>query len=289
MEGSIPASRDSSFHDRGFALLLVLWTVVLLSLIGTRIAASGRTEALLAANLRDAAVTEAAADGAVYEAAFHLLDAPSRCWAADGAKHVLAMPGGVAVEVRVESEEGKVNPNLASAELLVALLREVGAGTRTAGTVSDNILLWRFPGARPGVNDPVLTAYKAAGLAYGPAGAPFGSLDELGAVLGMAPALLARLRPYLSLYVTDAPDPASADPTVLAAMRAVLGGDAALTGASNGLRGARGGVPAVVGVTAAATGPNGTRFVRRAVLRLGGQERGANPVQVLAWDTPDAR
>jgi len=277
---SVPAHRD-----RGFALLLVLWTMVLLSLIETRIAASGRAQAQLAANVRDAAVTQAAANSAVQEAAFRLLDAPPRRWAADGAKHVVAMPGGVAVEVRVESEEGKVNPNLASAALLVALLREVGADTRTAGLVADNILLWRFPWTRPGANDPALTAYRAAGLAYGPAGAPFRSLDELGAVLGMTPALLARLRPYLSLYVTDAPDPASADPTVLAAIRAVLGGDAALTGAASSLRGTRGGVPAVVGVTAAATGPNGTRFVRRAVLRLG-QERGAEPVQILGWDTP---
>ena len=134
-------------RERGFALLLVLWTMVLLSLIGTRIAASGCAQAQLAANVRDAAVTEAAADGAIQEAAFHLLDAPPRRWAADGAKHVLAMPGGVAVEVRIESEEGQVNPNLASAELLVALMREVGADRRTAGTVSDGILLWGHAGS----------------------------------------------------------------------------------------------------------------------------------------------
>lgn len=287
MTGGVPASGDGGRRDRGFALLLVLWTMVLLSLIGTRIAASGRAEAQLAANVRDAAVTEAAADGAVHEAAFHLLDVPPRRWAADGSKHLLAMPGGVAVEVRVESEEGKVNPNLASAELLVALLREVGADTRTAGTVSDNILLWRFPWTRPGANDPALTAYRAAGLDYGPAGAPIRSLDELGAVLGMTPALLARLRPYVSFFADDAPDPASADPTVLAAIRAVLGGDAALTGSAIGLRSTRGSIPAVVGITAVATGPNGPQFVRRAVLRLG-QERGANPARVLAWDTPGA-
>jgi len=288
VKGGVPASGSTGGRERGFALLLVLWTMVLLSLIGTRIAAGGRAEAQLAANVRDAAVTQAAADGAVQEAAFHLLDAPPRRWAADGGKHVLAMPGGVAVEVRVESEEGKVNPNLASAALLVALLHEVGADSRTAGTISDNILLWRFPWTRPGANDPALTAYRAAGLDYGPAGAPIRSLDELGAVLGMTPALLARLRPYVSVFAGDAPDPASAGPPVLAAMRAVLGGDAALTGSAIGLRNTRGGVPAVVGVTAAATGPNGTRFARRAVLRLG-QERGANPAQVLAWDTPDAR
>jgi len=270
--------RDASgARQRGFALLLVLWTMVLLSLIGTRIAASGRAEAQLAGNVRDAAMTEAAADGAVQEAAFHLLDAPPRRWAADGGKRLLAMPGGVAVEVRVESEEGKVNPNLASAALLSALLREVGADTRTAGLVADGILQWRFPWARQGGNDPALTAYKAAGLAYGPAGAPFRSLDEVGAVLGMTPELLARLRPNLSLFATNDPDPASASPTVLAAIRAVVGGADLASAAQQE-------APSVVGITAVAAGPNGTRFTRHAVLRLS-QERGAEPAQVLAWDT----
>lgn len=48
-------------------------------------------------------------------------------------------------------------------------------GTRvaaTAGLVADNVLLWRFLWARPGMNDPALSAYKVAGLAHGPAGAP---------------------------------------------------------------------------------------------------------------------
>jgi len=195
------AAAGAPARQRGFALLLVLWTMVLLSLIGSRIAASGRAEAQLAANVRDAAVTEAAADGAVQEAAFHLLDAPPRRWAADGSARRLQMPGAV-VEVRVESEDGKVNPNVASAALLAALLHEAGADTRTAGLVADSILRWRFPWVRPGMNDPTLAAYKAAGLNYGPAGAPFRSLDEVGAVLGMTPDLLNRVRPYLSLYAT---------------------------------------------------------------------------------------
>ncbi len=87
----------------------MLWTTALLSLIGTRtFAASGRAQARLAAEVRDAAVTQAAADGAVQEAAFHLLETPPQRWAANGIKYLVAMPGGVAVEVRVESEEGKV-------------------------------------------------------------------------------------------------------------------------------------------------------------------------------------
>ena len=106
--------------DRGFALLLVLWTMVLLALIATRIAAAGRAEAQLAANLRDAAVAQAAADGAVQEVVFHLLAEGDQRWAPSG-RHRVAL-AGAAVEVGIEDLAGRVNPNTASPELLRALL-----------------------------------------------------------------------------------------------------------------------------------------------------------------------
>jgi len=258
----------------GFALLLVLWTMVLLSLIGTRIAATGRVEAQLAANIRDAAVTEAAADGAVQDAAFRLLAAPARRWPAGGIEGSLVLPG-VAVAMRVESEEGRVNPNLASAELLKALVRAAGADTQSAASVAAAIVEWRFPG---GAEDAAMRAYRAAGLAYGPPGRSFRSLDELGAVRGMTPALLAALMPHLSLFATGDPDAADAAPIVLAAMRAATG---------QAPRSARGGVPpSMVRITATAAGPNGTRFTRRAVLAL--NRKNAVPVRVLSWDAPGA-
>ena len=272
-------------HQRGFALLLVLWAMVLLSLIGARIAASGRAEAQLAANVRDAAVTEAAADGAVQEAAFHLLDPSPARWAAGDAARGLAMPGA-AVTVRIESEDGKVNPNLASAALLEALLRETGADARAARQVADAILAWRFPWSRAaGASDPQIAAYRAAGLGYAPPGAPFRSLDEVGAVLGMTPALLARVRPYLSLYADAEPDAASASRPVLAALSALNGGATPPRNAGPADE------PRVVSVTAAALGPNGTRFARHAILRVSAQpsssgQTAPDPVEVLGWDVP---
>ena len=48
---------------RGFALLLVLWTLVLVSLIVSQLLASGRSAVRIATNLRAASVAEAAAVG----------------------------------------------------------------------------------------------------------------------------------------------------------------------------------------------------------------------------------
>ena len=258
---------------RGFALVLVLWTMVLLSFIGTRIASSGRMEAQLAANIRDAAVVEAAADGAVQQAAFHLLDTSPDRWQADGKEHAVSI-GAAAVTIRAESEDGRINPNLASPELLAALLRQVGADTGTADKVAFAMTEWRFPtGLAPSAN-PTLRPYRAAGLPYGPTGAPFRDLDELSAVLGMTPELLARATPYLSLNVRGDPDPAYAAPVVLQAIRAASGGRVPPSSTA-------GRPPDLVRITAAATGPSGSRFTRQAVVLL--NRTGQPLTTVLGW------
>lgn len=260
-------------RERGFALLIVLWSVVLLSLLGTAITASGRTDIQLATNLRAAARAEAAADGAIYEAAFHLLD-PASPWAADGRPH-LVQNAAVAIEVRIEDEAGKINPNTATPELLRALLHAVDADARTSDELPVAIADWRFPSSntRPGAAK--APEYRAAGLPYAPPGAPFESLDELGAVLGMTPVLLGRLVPHLSIYNDRDPAPQMADPVVRQALREVYGPlpDAAGRGAP--LR--------TVTVVVSAQTAEGARFVRRATLRLGAGPKDA-PVQVLTWE-----
>jgi general secretion pathway protein K len=57
----------------GFALLIVLWTMVLLALLVAQFTTTGRNEVQVAANLRANAVTEAAADGALFEAIMRLV------------------------------------------------------------------------------------------------------------------------------------------------------------------------------------------------------------------------
>lgn len=261
--------------DRGFALLIVLWSLVLLALLGSQLAAAGRGETRLAANLRAGAVAEAAADGAIHEALFHLLDSSNRHWPADGTPRQIRVPGAI-VELRVTTEAGKVNPNTAQPELLRALLHAVGADERTAAAVAVAIADWRFPDAQDHPLQAKAPQYRAAGRDYGPPSEPFQTIDELGLVLGMFPALLARLAPHLSIYHDGDPDPAAADPVVRQAIQ-----DA------TGVAPQAGGGPrdeSVVAITATARGANGTRFVRRAIAGIGGhtQER---PYRILSWES----
>ena len=65
--------------------------------------------------------------------------------------------------------------------------------------------------------------YRAAGLPYGPPGTPFQSVDELADVLGMTPALFARLAPHLTVFTDGDPDLSTRDPVVSSALRDISG------------------------------------------------------------------
>jgi general secretion pathway protein K len=208
------AARRHARGDRGFALLIVLWSMVLLSLLFSRLVSAGRSEAEIAFNLRRAAELQAQADGVLYTVIFGLLGGPGP-WRADGAVRRLRLPAAVA-SVSVVNLAGRINPNAAPPALLEALLHAVGADATTARNVSQAIADWRSPDVQGPFEAP---QYRAAGLSYLPAGSPFQSLDEIGLVLGMTPELLADLAPHLSLYNADNPDPRFADAVVRQALK----------------------------------------------------------------------
>lgn len=267
---SRPDHRPSA--ERGFALLIVLWTLVPIALLFVMLTAAARSDARLTANLRDAAELEAVADGAIYTTLFDLLQ---RRGAARDSPPAAARLPGADVAVEVDSQSGLVNPNIAAADLLAALLVRLGADPGQGSRVAGAIVEWRSPGRQAGRNGAKAAQYRAAGLGYGPPGAPFESLGELGDVLGMTPALLAALAPHLTLYSDGDPDPALADPVVRATLRDLgiveRAGQAAPTG--------------VVAISARARRADGAQALRRAIVRVGSpaDRRGW---RVLRWETP---
>jgi general secretion pathway protein K len=260
---------------RGFALLVVLWTLVLLALLITHLTATGRSEIRIAGNFAANAQAEAEADGAVYEAAFRVINGE---WAADGMVRQLHLAHGE-VALAVTSEAGKINPNIASVDLMASLLRVLGVDAGKAASLAAAIADWRDPTDQPRPNGAKVAQYQAAGLDYGPPNTPFESLDELSRVLGMTPPIPATLRPYLTLYQFTDPDPATADPIVVQALKQLplqSGQPAFPAGLLVGQQ--------TLTVTAEAHSTSGGNFTRRAILRVGPAfERG---FQILAWDVP---
>jgi general secretion pathway protein K len=211
-------------RQRGFALLIVLWTLALLALLATHLLEAARGETQLARNLLDAAELEAAANGAAQQAIYGLLDNSSRRWRADGRTRLLTI-GHALVAVRVESETDKVNPNFASVMLLQALARAVGADAGMAAQVAKAIAATRlsvvFP-ARPGPS--------TAGPEGSEGGAEFTDVDDLAAVPGMTAELLSRLQPHMTVFTDNDPNAGTGDPVVAQALLAAgEGGGAAGT------------------------------------------------------------
>jgi general secretion pathway protein K len=268
-------SVEAARRERGFALLIVLWTLALLAFLITQLVAAARTEARIAFNLRTDMVQEANADGAVYAAVFHLLDRSDKHWSVDGTMHDLRVSGGTVV-VRVTDEANKVNLNTASPDLLRALLLGVGADPTTASGLAGAIVDWReADGPTRSAAKPLL--YRAAGLDYAPREKPFRNLDELGLVLGMTPDLLKKLRPHLTIYSTYGPGRASTDPVARAAIMLLRtqGGVLPFEHDASGEQ--------VVQVIAAARGAAGASFMRRAILRLDPSAR-EMPCAILTWE-----
>ena len=271
-------TKARSGREHGFALLIVLWSLALLALLGTRLMSSARTELQLAGNIRSSAVLEAQADGLVFNTMFRLLkDTPGR-GGIDGLDRAVAMPDGRGI-VRVTSLAGKVNPNTASELLMAALLRQVGLAPRPAASLAAAIADWRTPGqvARPGGAKGA--QYRAAGVSYSPPGAPFETIEELRNVLGMTPVLEAILAPHMSVFYDGDPVRSAADPVVAGALRATETGD------ERGLQEGSDVDGAYVQIDANVAGADGNSFTRRVTAWVGhGPRRGR--YLVLGWDVP---
>ncbi len=264
--------------DQGFALLLVLWTMALLSLLAAQVTGAGRAETKLADALRGGAQLQAAADAAAYETIWHMLDGGGDFWLPGATTRVIAEPAGP-VRVTVTDERGKLDVNQSPPALLAALFAVVGADRTTARTVSNAIADWRSQQPAGGEDTPLMASYRMDNRVWGPAGQEFQRLDELKLVLGMTPALYQASLPYLTLALEQGPWVAYASPAVLAAI-ARAKRDAGLTVDAADLRG-----PIVLRIEARATGAHGAAFVRRVLFRLDGTLSGpAWKYRVLAWE-----
>lgn len=259
----------------GFALILVLWTLVLIAFITAQLVGTGRVETAIARNLVAEAAIGAAADGAVNQAIFGLLDPrPETGWALDGSVHALEI-GGFRVDVQVQDEAGRINPNLASPALLEGLLRVTGADAENARQLSRAVGEWVGVAMTPERVKAALEDYRAAGLDHGPPAEPMETLDELQRVQGVTPSVYAAIRPHLSLFAPASPALAHADPVVRAAV--ALSGGGRPTGQAAPNPSARGVVTARISVIAKAPSASATRT---AIVRI---ESPAQKYTVLAW------
>jgi general secretion pathway protein K len=260
----------------GFALLVVLWSLGILALLGVLMTSTARVQMRAATAARDHAAAEAAADGAIRQAMFALIGG-AQIGAAGQPMRVRI--GDATVDVLMQDEAGKINPNATSIQVLRGLLAAVGVDQPRAALLAGEIVDWQLRGRVSVLGGLKLDQYRDHGLPYRPNDRPFDSVDEIGLVPDMTPEILALLRPWLSIYQEgDVQAFGGASPAGSAIVDARLSGPG-LAGPGFVSR------DVIVRVTAVASVQGRARFVRTAIVRFRAMPGNDGPlIQVLTWE-----
>ena len=292
--------------QRGVALIMVLWLTVLLTVVGGAFAFSMRSEALASRNAVSLAQSRAAADGAIERATFELLRPRTvDSWKADGGERTWR-DGDLTLVVSARDEAAKIDLNGVAEPLLKSVfVNLVGLTDEQASSMVDAIADWRDTDDLRRPNGAEAPDYRAANSNYTPSNRPFETVGELSRVLGVTPAIYARVAGVLTVHSRQA------GVNALTAERDTL---LALPGATSEMvddyierrtealaaglpvppfppaQGFLAGAGPVWRIRGQASAPDGVTFVREAVVRATADPR--RPFYALLWsegERPPAR
>jgi general secretion pathway protein K len=285
--------RSPSRKQRGVALLIVLWACTLLAILLGGFAMLARTEGLQARYQFAQTQAHYAAQAGVMRAIYGLQNGSEDSrWIADGRIYPFRFDDAT-VKVAIVDEDGKIDLNSASPQVLAGLFRAAGADDKRADALSAAVQDWRSFGDAASPNGAKAPQYTAAGRDYGPRNGPFVTVEELQMVLGMDAQMYARVAPVVTIWSgRDSPNPAHAPPLALmsipgmdsATMDTLLANRQSGTAVSGIVApGVAGGNGVTHSIRAEATLADGTRAVVRATIRLQGIQSGTQPYAVLRW------
>lgn len=289
----------ASRRSRGAALLLVLWVIALLTALIGAFALSARTENLQGRVLvRGLVAQNAARAGLEYAMTRVAMTDTKLQWQPDGRPNPWRF-GEAKLEIKIVDENGKVDLNQGDFALLTALIQGVGGMEQgEAARLAAAILDWRdadtLTQPAGGAED---ADYASAGRPYGAKDAEFESVAELEQVLGMTPALYAKIEPLVTVYSgRTRPEPAFAAKEVLDAMgmngaqlveqRRRTPPGSQLTGAQVGgeLAGLVGERSGTYSIDSHARLADGRESVLRVVVRAGGSSVPGMAYTPLRWE-----
>jgi general secretion pathway protein K len=287
---------NSVARQRGIALIIVLWTTVLLTVIAGGFAFSMRNEALATQNAVSVATARWLANGAVERTVYELATprlALEDTWQPNGLKRTW-QEGEAKIEVMAVDEGAYIDLNTGRDDLLKGLFTRTGGLDEMAATnLLDSVVNWRTEGDAKRTGGAKEADYRKAGLPYGPANAPFEAVEEFGMVLGVTPELYMRLSPFLTVNSRQSSiNPQTAPREVLLSFPNVTEQmvDEYLAHRQEALNnrlplppfpGGGGGRSSAWRIKAAVTMEDGTQFTRKAVIRRTGNPK--RPFVALLW------
>jgi len=284
--------------QKGIALVLVLWVLLLLTIITGSFALMARMDRLEANALLLGTQARLSAEAAINLAALALRDPDElNRMRADGRIYQQEIDG-VLLEVSAIDERGRVDINEADELTLANLFIGNGMELDQAELLAAAVLDWRDEDELERVNGAEEDAYFAAGLEIGPANRQFMMTEELLQVIGMQYGLYRKIEPGITTFSrADQPDPAFAPVEALMAMPDITydeavnfvadrnsqqPGESLGTELPNGLVVMEQGRGVTYSIKARATMPNGVWEQLQATIRLGGNRDGS-PYRVLRW------
>ncbi|MCC5866051.1 MAG: general secretion pathway protein GspK [Wenzhouxiangella sp.] len=186
--------------QRGIALVIVLWVLVLLTIVVGIYAVLARTETMQSRFLFDVTEARYAAEAGLHRAVFEMRnpDMETR-WVPDGRAYFMEF-GNAVVEMRLTDESGRIDLNRADTELLIELFRSRGVDETTAWQLADAIEDWRDPDDIPRLYGAEIDDYLAAGYPYGPANRDFQTVEELQQVMGVSLELFQSVEQLLTVH-----------------------------------------------------------------------------------------
>jgi general secretion pathway protein K len=202
--------------QRGFIIVAVLWMLAALAILAS-VYAVYASNAAAASHVADDRLQTQASVLAGVELVAAQLTAASEATRPSFGDFALGL-GRSKITVSYQSEGARIDLNAAPKELLANLFLTVGIDANRATYCANRIIAWRKKSA-VGADDAEAFAYKSAGYAYPPRGAPFQNVRELSLVLGLSDEIVQRILPFVTVFNGRAEiDVAAAAPEVLASL-----------------------------------------------------------------------
>ncbi len=262
--------RLSNRHHRGFALVAVVWSLGLLAILATTIIVGAKYRSRTVLDYASVATAAAAAETATNLAiatlesslSNQIANFPLRC----------RMPTGEQATIYVEPEAGKVDLNTASPNVLIALFTSLSADERLGAQISAGILSKRKTGVgSQSSNGPSDKARAQQSV--------FKTVMELDQVDGVSSSLFRNALPFVTVSSgRTEPDPELSSET----LRSLLHLKQARSG--QGLKAVAG---TNVTIRADIHAPNGTRFIREALVSLVSENN--RPFVIREWRRGEIR
>lgn len=187
-------------RQRGVALVIVLWGVLLLAVLTGSVVVLTRAEIRLVESHIEKARRSAILDSAVAWATQRLLDGrPQQRLPTDGTPTLFEFDAHQ-LEVSATLEGGRIDLNASDDDLLKALFQAQWISEQEAEAWLDKLRDWQDADDERRLRGAEFADYRAAGQGYGPRNGPLKSVEELQLLLGMPRTLAACVGQAATVY-----------------------------------------------------------------------------------------